>query len=190
MKKVIIVTGGIASGKSFIIEILRKLGYPIMQSDKVVKKIMQEHWFLNKMKKILGIGDIDLKKEIEMDSKVLDIIEEITYPKIKLIRQKFIETSHQNNVLPAIEIPLFFEKNISETLLEYEVKVISAICGKELQIMRVKERNQPMSDKLLNIVLSRQIEDEERLARSTFIVYTFLNKSVVKKQLIGILNSI
>jgi dephospho-CoA kinase len=161
-----------------------------MQSDKVVKAIMQQHCFLKKIKKVFGREDIDLKKEIERDSKVLDIIENITYPKIKIIRHKFIETSHRNNVVPAIEIPLFFEKNISETLLEYEVKIISAICGKELQIIRAKERNQPISDGLLNIVLSRQIEDKERLARSTFIVYTFSNKGVVKKQLMGILNSI
>lgn len=190
MKKVMIVTGGIASGKSFVLEMMEKLGYPIMQSDTIAKQIMEQPSFLDQIKKILGKEEVDIKHEIESDSKVLDIIEKIIHPEIATIRQKFINKSHKNNLLPVIEIPLFFEKNIHETLLQYNLVVISTICGRELQITRAKTRSKAISDKLLKIVLSRQIDDQDRLVRSNFVVYTSLDKSVVKKQLISILNSI
>jgi len=190
MKKVIVITGGIASGKSYIINILKDLGYPTMQSDNIANNIMQESWFLDKMKNILGREHLDIKQIIEDDSKVLDIIEGIIHPEIANFRQRFIDDAHSNNLLPIIEIPLFFERNISKTLLQYQLYTISTICGRKLQIKRAKGRHKSISDKMLDIIFARQIDDKKRLAMSDFIIYTSLDKSVVKKQLITIFNNI
>ena len=190
MQKVIIITGGIASGKSYILKILQELGYPIMQSDKVAHDLMKQDWFLNKMKHILDKSNFNIKEEIENDPRILNIIERIIYPEIAIVRQQFIDYAHKKNLLPVIETPLFFEQNISRTLLQYKLYIISTICGKELQIQRAKSRKQPISNKILDILLMKQIDDKERLVKSNFVIYTFLDKSVVKKQLMTILNSI
>ena len=190
MKKVIIITGGIASGKSYLLAVMDQLGYPTMKSDEVAKEIMSGSWFVDKMKSILGKEDFNLKAEIEADPKVLDIVEDLIHPKMEPVRKRFIEESHKKNSIPVIEIPLFFEKNIREKLLNYDLEVISAICGKDIQIQRARNRKTPISDTLLNLIISRQISDEERVARSKFVIYTSLKKSVVKKQLINVLRGI
>ena len=190
MRKVIIITGGIASGKSFILDLLQALNYPIMKSDEVAKDIMAKDWFIDKICNILCKKDFILKDEIELEPNILDIVENIIYPKIEIIREKFIQDTHRHSLIPVIEIPLFFEKNIIGKLEKYNLEVISTVCGKELQISRAKKRNNFFSDRLLSIVISRQITDKERVARSKFIIYTSLNKTVVKKQLIEILKVI
>ena len=190
MKKVIIITGGIASGKSFILELMREFCYPIMKSDEVARDIMSKDSFNQEMRKILNKEKFSLKEAIEDNEDVLTIVENITYPKIAEIRNKFIEESHKNSLIPVIEIPLFFEKNIVETLIQYDLEVISVVCGQKLQITRAKKRNNSLSEKLLSIIISRQVSDKDRVARSKFIIYTSLNKTVVKKQLIKILKVI
>ncbi len=190
MKKVIIITGGIASGKSFILELLKELHYPIIKSDEVARDIMSQDSFHKEMSKILNKEKFDLKNLIEENEDILTIVENITYPTIAEIRNKFIEKSHKKSLIPVIEIPLFFEKNIVDTLIQYDLEVISVVCGKELQMTRAKKRNNSLSDKLLRIIISRQINDKDRVARSKFIIYTSLHKTVVKKQLIKILKVI
>ena len=190
MKKVIIVTGGIASGKSFILEVMDQRGYPTMKSDKVAKDIMAESFFIDEMKSILGKESFNLKEEIEKDPRVLDIVEKLVYPEIEPIRRKFIEEVHGKNLVPVIEIPLFFEKNIGDTLHGYQLKVIGLVCGIDIQVSRAKDREKPLSDNLFNLIISRQLTDKERVARSNFVIYTNFEKSVVKKQLMEILKDI
>jgi dephospho-CoA kinase len=190
MKKVIIVTGGIASGKSFILEVMDQLRYPTMKSDKVAKKIMAESFFIDEIRSILGKESFNLKEEIEKDPRVLDLIENLVYPKIEPIRRRFIEEAHSKNLVPVIEIPLFFEKNIKDKLQSYNLKSIALVCGIDVQISRAKDREKPISYNLLNLIISRQLSDKERVARSNFVIYTNFEKSVVKKQLMEILKDI
>ena len=110
MKKVIIITGGIASGKSFILELLKELHYPIIKSDEVARDIMSQDSFHKEMSKILNKEKFDLKNLIEENEDILTIVENITYPTIAEIRNKFIEKSHKKSLIPVIEIPLFLRK--------------------------------------------------------------------------------
>jgi dephospho-CoA kinase len=187
MKKVIVITGGIASGKSYIMKLMSDFGYPTIKSDDIARDIMKQEDFLSSIRQILGKESFELKEEIESNEKLLDIIETMIYPHIDKIRREFIEECHGKNLVPAIEIPLFFEKSIRDNLSDYDLVVISAICGKEVQMTRAAIRNKNISSKLLNIIISRQISDEERVARSNFVIYTLSKKSVVKKQLNEIL---
>lgn len=190
MKKVIIITGGIASGKSYILKIFKNLGYPIMQSDEIARNIMSESWFIDEIHNIVGKKDFNLKDEIEIRPEILDIVENLIYPKIQPIREDFIESSHRKFLIPVIEIPLFFEKNIRNTLKQYQLEVISTVCGQATQIHRAKNRNNAISNRLLSIIMSRQTIDKDRVARSKFIIYTSFSETVVKKQLTEILKVI
>ena len=189
MKKVIVITGGIASGKSYIMKLMGDFGYPTINSDDIARDIMKQEDFLNDIRQILGKESFNLKEEIESNEKLLDIIETMIYPHIDKIRREFIEECHRKNLVPAIEIPLFFERNISDSLKQYNPVIISVICGKNTQIMRVKNRDKKLSDALLNIIISRQVNDENRVARSDFIIYNS-SRAVAKKQLVNILKSV
>lgn len=175
--RLFIVTGGIATGKSFVLNYMKKLGCSILQSDIVAKEIMYESWFKEKMNAI-GIDMKNLKSAIEKNSKILDYIEELVHFKVQIRRRKWI----LNNALPiAIEIPLLFEKNLLYELQEFNPVVISTICSKRLQMRRIQKRKQ--SNELMKLILARQTSNEERVARSQCIIYTCLSKYVVKKQI-------
>jgi dephospho-CoA kinase len=194
MKKVLIITGGIATGKSFILNYMKKIGYPVMKSDEVAKEIMSSSEFLSEMQKKVGAAEQltnhDLRQAIEKEPNILQLVEEIVYPQIKVIRDKWIAEVIAKGFTPVIEIPLFFEKKIAATLSEYELITITTICGKREQIKRCKRRRKKLSNEMIEAILARQLSDEERVARSRFIIYTYLSKSVVKKQLNKILKFI
>lgn len=191
MKKLLIITGGIASGKSFILNYLRKIGCPVMKSDDVAKDIMLSKDFLSELQNKIGydLTNDELRNLIAKEPDILQAVEEIVHPKIKLIRDDWLAASPAGPLPPAIEIPLFFEKNIYKTLTDYEVVTITTICGKKEQIKRCKKRKQ-LSDEMIETLMSKQLSDEERVARSRFIIYTYSSKYVVKKQLNKILKFI
>lgn len=194
MKKIIIITGGMATGKSFITEHLASLGYPILRSDDIVSSITSSEEFLSEISLKCGLTRIidiaDLKKAIEQDPEILSVMEEILYPKICTIRDKWLDEKFNENLIPILEIPLFFEKNIGLTLDRYKLITISTICNEKTQISRAKKRNKKMTDQMIKLLISKQTTNDERVAKSTFVIYTDSRKSVVKKQLNKILSLI
>ncbi len=187
MVKIVVITGGIASGKSFITEYLAKFGYSILRSDDIVNEIISSQAFLEEINARCNLNSIasltELKKAIEDTEQILAIMEEILYPQIRKFRDAWLKANTNREKPSILEIPLFFEKNVQLTLSNYEIIIISTVCEKYLQIKRAKQRNKKMTDKMINLLISKQISNDERVARSTFIIYTDVRKSVVKKQL-------
>ena len=59
----------------------------------------------------------------------------------------------------------------------------------EEQVLRAKKRNKNLSDKMINIILSRQTSDVNRVAGSDFIIYTY-GRNKVKKEVQKLLRSL
>lgn len=171
-----VITGGIASGKSFVLNFMKSIGCKTLSSDELAKEIMSREDFPIK----------NPRQTIEEDFTVLDQIETIVHKEIQLIRENWLQDNIKHNYHLAIEIPLFFEKNLAQKLHAYNPIIISTVCGLQRQIQRVKKRPQKPSNELLNFILNRQTNDAERVARSHFIIYTY-SKSVAKKQIRKIL---
>lgn len=183
---VVIITGGIASGKSFILRYLKKLSYNVFETDCIAKGLMQSEDFLKKIKIQPGYT---VKQKIESDPQFLDEIETIIHPEIYKYRDKWLQTMILDQKMVFIEIPLFFEKNLRSILKEkYTILVIATITGIYKQKIRAQKRDLTLSDKLIEIILKKQCNDEQRVAESDFIVYTYQSKLQVKKQVKNILN--
>jgi len=159
----IVLTGGIATGKSTVASLLKLHGFKIIDADKISHQILDEN--IENIKNIFGNKYI---KENKVNRRLLgDLIfnnqnkkkelEELLHPQIKkIIIQESIKMD-KFKIPYLIEIPLFFETknyNIDKVLVVYTTK--------EIQIERLKKRDNFSRDYALKIADSQMnIEDKK-----------------------------
>ncbi|MBP2653500.1 MAG: coaE [Firmicutes bacterium] len=118
--KVIGLTGGIASGKSTVSDILKEIGALIIDADKLARQVVepgQPAW--QKIAEWLGPDflnfdqSIDRKKLGELifnDSIARQRLEEITHPCIKEVAWQQLSVAAANgNIVAVLDVPLLFE---------------------------------------------------------------------------------
>jgi dephospho-CoA kinase len=186
-KQVIAITGGIASGKSFVLECFAEYGFATFSSDVAAKQIMQndkevsgaikaafpEAWIEGQLDRAL------LVSVVFKDESRLATLEAILHPKIRELRKEFIANATSAVVC---EIPLLFEMNLAH---EFEF-IIAVIAGYELQKQRALMRKN-VTEERFYAILQRQVSDSYRIARSSYIIRTDSSKSATRKQVKAIL---
>ena len=120
-KEIIVVTGGIGSGKSFVMDIFKGHGFHIFNSDEYISNLMEPDGLVyNKIidlaPECLKDGYIDkkiLSKLAFSNKSILFNLEGILYPFLREYRDDWIKKiKKQSDVSIAIEIPLYFEKKL------------------------------------------------------------------------------
>jgi len=146
--KLVGLTGGIASGKSTIAAILRRLGASIVNADELSREVVQpgqDAW--NEITKSFG-SDI-LQEDMTLDRKKLRKIvfdnpearkklEAIIHPRVRALAEKRIgELAASGSSVIVYEVPLLFEAQIHLWLRP----VILVACDIETQKKRLLERD-------------------------------------------------
>jgi len=140
-------TGGIATGKSTVCKILKKLGIKIIESDKIAHQVLNLDEVIEEVKKHFGEtvldkdGYIDRKKlgkVVFNEEKKRKQLESITHPKIfELIDKKIDEYQDKKEEIIVLDAPLLFEtaldKKVDETWVVY--------ADKDTQIKRLEKRD-------------------------------------------------
>ncbi len=191
--KTIVVTGGIATGKSTTLKQFSFLGVKTYSSDEMVNEIYNKdkEFFLEIEKlypKTIRKGKVN-KKELSnlafRNIEVLNNLEQIIYPKLIQKRAKLIKNSFLNNISTILfEVPLLFEKKISE---EFDL-IITTTCNKELQLQRYLKRENTSLEKF-NCINRKFLGSSERFKKSDHIINTgngmyhslLLIKKIIKK---------
>jgi len=141
MRKRYILTGGIASGKSTVSNLLKLHNIEIIDADKISKNV-----FSRNIKKIQEIFDTTLTGN-KLRAFIADIIftnpkdklrfEQFIHPKIRNIIAKKEKALQVKNILYVVDIPLYFEtKQFKEDDFVILVKV-----SYEIQLTRLIKRN-------------------------------------------------
>ena len=143
----IAITGGIATGKTTVLEQFKFCGLETHSSDLMVKDIYNnDKSALSKIKKILPqviinkkINIKELSKIAFNDKNILKKLEGLIHPKLASKREKILRSGNINYKKTIVfEIPLLYEKNLSN---EFDFIVITRCC-KQLQKKRaLKRRN-------------------------------------------------
>lgn len=154
----IVLTGGIASGKSSVARILAQKGFEIIDADCIahqvlemqqekIKKVFSEAFCAQKIDR-MKLGEI-VFKSAEKRKK----LEEIMHPEIeKVILQKALSLEKMHKYY-FLDIPLFFEVGGRKV---YNAKWILLIyCSKELQIERLCKRNNLSKEQALQRINSQ-----------------------------------
>ncbi len=166
----IALTGGIATGKSSAVSLLRLNGLRVIDADEISHKILDNssEW----VKESFGDEFIDGQKVnraklgslIFKDSDAKKKLEEFLHPKIRDEIASQSETQDRFKFAYLIDIPLFFETS------SYPIKDSVVIyTPKELQLERFMKRNGYSKEESLRRIES-QMDIEEKKTRATWVI--------------------
>jgi len=164
MKKIIIITGGIGSGKSTVLAELAKLGAIVIEADKVRHKCMEPgQSAYNEVVASFGGDFINPDKTINRyklgvyafaNREKLKLLEKCTH---KYILEDIRETiSNINTAVIALEIP-FLPEVLGD--LKYD-KVVAVTAPEDLRIMRAMERLNVRRENIVAVIAAQPADEE------------------------------
>ncbi|MGO2315364.1 MAG: dephospho-CoA kinase [Pseudolactococcus laudensis] len=192
MKKVIGITGGIATGKSVVTSYLRAHGYEVIDADVVVRELQEvggalyiairdtfgEAYFLEN-------GDLDRAKFGALIFSDADARAKLSAVQDDIIRTElFKHCANSRSELVFMDIPLLFERaytGFDETWLVY--------APQDVQLKRLMKRNDlSESEALLRIKAQMPIDEKRSLA--TRIIENCDTIEVLENQLASLISEI
>ncbi len=172
-KKIIVLTGGIATGKTAVAQMLEELGAYIVDTDHIAHEIVKPNSdTLKKIKEVWGNKVINkdgtlnrkaLGKIIFSSKKDRKILNSIMHPKIREVMQNQIKNAPKKVVV--VVIPLFFE---TSTPIKYD-EVWLVYCPESMQIERLIKRD-GITPKDAKMRIKAQIPIEEKVKRADKII--------------------
>ena len=167
----IAITGGIGSGKTALINLIKEMGYPVFSCDEICRELYKKRKVLKKIKTLFPTaikGKVFLKadkKEISRltfaDEKKNQSLKELLHP---LIMESLIKNMDKRAGLTFGEVPLLFEGGFEK---DFD-RVIVVKRDKEKRIDGVNKRSNLTREETENIMLSQV--DYDSLDLSPYIV--------------------
>ena len=171
MKNAIVLTGGIASGKSTVTALMQLFGFRVIDADKIAHEVLNNS--SSEIATIFGqdyvnSGIVDRKKLGSLvfanKEKRLEL-EAIVHPKI---RAEILEQASRQEKLGKpyfIDIPLFFEREGA-----YDIdKVLVVYTPKEIQLERLIKR-ESLSEQEAMQRIDAQLPIDSKKAKATYII--------------------
>ncbi len=142
MKKNIAITGGIGSGKSTVLRILKNAGYPVYSCDEIYKEVIKQADYVEEVKHVFpGVvenGEINRQKlasEVFNDEDKRTALNAIAHPKIMQALKEKLQTSKEGFVFA--EVPLLIEENYQKDFDAFIVILrplsdrITSVCSRD-----------------------------------------------------------
>lgn len=172
MAKIIGVTGGIGSGKTTLVRYFESLGIPVFIADDEAKKVTQLPEVLDQIKSVFGDIVFDNKQLsrqklaaiVFTDAEKLDQLNRIIHPAVRSQFQLWLD-QYQSAPFVIYEAAILFESG-SYTICDYTITITAPL---EDRISRVMLRDNSTREQVLQRI-SAQWTDEERIAKSNFVV--------------------
>ena len=186
MTKIIGITGGIGSGKTTFSNHLKKLGFLVHESDKVVSEIYTKpkKKFLSFIKEKISqdainrnkINKTEITNVIFNNNTIKSLLERRIHKEVQDSREAFIKKyTKKKKKLIFADIPLLFENKLEKN---FDL-VICIISSKKNRSKRVL-KNKKFTKENLNKIFKAQTTDKERKKRSQIII----NNNKTKKDFI------
>ncbi len=184
--RVIAITGGICTGKSFVLNIFKKFGCPVFSCDDEIKNIKKENTKVqNEIKEEFPEAQGNEKKLAELvfsDKKKLKKLEDILLPELEKRRIKFLEQNTGKTVI--LEVPLLYEKKKER---EYD-EIIVTTCSKEVQKQRATKRGVDVV--LLEKIIKSQIPISKKTKKANHIIDSEEKTEKIEKAVLDIYKKI
>lgn len=181
------ITGGIGSGKSTISELLLILGIPVYIADLESKKLTNNSSVIRKeLIKLYGkdiynddglLNKIKLASIIFNDKKQLQKVNAIIHPEVKKNLREWILNNKENDIV-AYESAIMFESGFHKLTN----KILTVYTPLEIRINRIIKRDNSSREKALERIKS-QMDDEERIKLSDFVIVNDDTKSLIDQVL-------
>lgn len=171
MKKFVVgITGGIASGKTVMTDILASLGEYIIDADVVSRKTQEfvKPQLMSAFPDCFDGGELNrvaLRNRAFSNKEELEKLNAITHPAIEDEMSRLIGESERSLVF--VVAPILFKTGWSK-LCDY---VVCVTAGGENRIERLKKRNNTITDEVARAIVAAQMSDEERERRSDEVIF-------------------
>lgn len=173
MPKKVAITGGIATGKSTFLNILKKLGCFCISCDEIVKNLYQKRGIQEKILQLLGREvlkeDGVLNRELILEKILVNPelkreLENILHPEVlKEVLAFFKKAEERGEKICFVEVPLLFEASWEKYF--DEIWVIT--CSEKTQMERIKRLKRP--DLFLELSkLQIPLKEKEKRANKVF----------------------
>ncbi len=183
MTKIIGLTGGIGSGKTLVANYLKSQGIPVYIADNEAKTLMQSSEVVNTIIKEFGY---EILKENKLDKErlaqlvfnnpeKLQKLNGIVHPLVKKHFDTWVK-EHSHFTLVVKETAILFE---SGSYKDCDI-IITVVAPLEIRIQRVLERDKTNRADVLKRI-QNQWTDEERIAKSNYIIYNISVKETQKE---------
>lgn len=170
-------TGGVASGKTTVLQLFKDLGAQVIDADLISREVVKphlpawekivEHFGTNCLNPDSTLNRKILRKIVFTDSARRKILENIVHPEVLgeiRLRTEQIKKLYPQAVL-IVDVPLLIELKL---MAEYD-KIILVYADKETQIRRIMVRNGVSRDEILNI-LGAQMPMDEKVQFADFVI--------------------
>ena len=172
MRKVIGLTGGIATGKSSIAKLFVDAGVYVIDSDVLVKEFLKTPEIIAKIVQTFGNDSIDENREINRkfmanlifnDSKKRLALNEIIHPHVK--KQIEILLQKRVNNLVVVDVPLMYEAGFDVMMDE----VIVVYTTPEIQLERLMVRD-CLTAEAAELRLASQMSIDEKRQLADYVI--------------------
>jgi dephospho-CoA kinase len=172
MTKIIVLTGGIGSGKTTIANHFKKVNIPVYIADDEARKIMQAEETIDAIRKTFGDSIFDeallnrqkLSQIVFNDPEKLKLLNAIIHPAVKKHFQDWV-LNHKNAPFVIYEAAILFESGSYKNC----DLIITVTAPLESRIQRVIKRDNATREQVLKR-MNAQWNDDQRIAKSDFVI--------------------
>ncbi|MEI4789166.1 dephospho-CoA kinase [Bacillus sp. FJAT-53060] len=194
MTIVIGLTGGIASGKSTVSQVIKEQGIRVVDADVIAKEAVSkgtpalQHIFQTFGEDVL-LPNGELNRQqlgaiIFSDEEKRKQLNAIVHPEVrKEMLKRRDEGINQQETFIVLDIPLLFESQL-ENLVD---RIIVVYTTPELQLSRLMKRNDLSEEEALNRIRAQQ-PLEEKCKKADRVIVNTKDLAFIRKQLQNILN--
>jgi dephospho-CoA kinase len=173
----IALTGGIATGKSYVASKLREAGVPLVDADVLSREVVAPGTAgLSAVRRRFGPdavrrdGTMDRVRVAQIvfkDKRARLDLEAIIHPAVQKAVNEFFDALPKRTPFAIADIPLLFETSREK---QFDAVVVVA-CPRDMQLQRVMERNK-LSKEDAERRLAAQLPIEKKVEKATYVIKT------------------
>lgn len=173
-------TGGMGSGKTTAANFFKKLGVPVYIADTEAKKLMHTDLTIKKAL-ISNFGEKSFENNtlntsylaelVFKDEEKLKLINSIVHPAVRQHFKEYLKTQDTGYII--FENAILFENGFDK-ICDFIITIVAPL---ETRILRIQERDGLEREQIMDRI-SKQWDDELKIQKSDFIIYSDTIKTV------------
>ncbi len=166
-------TGNYGMGKSTVLAMFKKLGAHSIDSDEIVKTLLEEEAVLKRFRAILGDevfrgnGSLDkgrVADAIFKNNRLRESIEDLLHPLVFDRIGSLLEGIKRSDKVIIIEVPLLFERNYESGFN----RTVTVYTGEDTALERLEEKGVNREEALLRF--GAQLPVDEKISKSDYVI--------------------
>lgn len=172
--KVVGITGGMGSGKSFVCNKIKQLGYSVYEADSAAKEVMLQPIIMKKIQEAFGQesytnGQINRNylTKVFQNRKELQKLNEIVHPAVAEHFHYFLEHLKTDKSLVFKEAAILFESGTWKSC-DFVITIFAPL---GIRMQRIIQRDSHLSIEQIHQRIAQQWNDEWKVKNSHFTIF-------------------